>query len=220
MDNDQRENGSEVESVFEHIATGLWLHPGNNESISGPGSTLRYTEHFRQALERFLLTIDCRSIFDAPCGDFNWMKQVSFPPGMRYFGADIVTAIVAANQSRYGSMDRYFMKLNIIKDPLPDADVWLCRDCLFHFSFEHARDAVRNGLRSRFKYYAITSHLNAENVDIETGSFRELNLEIGPFWFPKPLGTISDFVEGFPPRHVGIWSRDQILGALVSDRAG
>ena len=216
MDVSTLSKNDEIRAVFEHIATGLWLHPGNTESISGPGSTVSYTVNLRKGLARFLADANCRSILDAPCGDFNWMRHVELTQGTRYFGADIVSTIVQTNQSQYGSHDRFFLTLNVIEDPLPDADVWICRDCLFHFSFAHAIATLRNGLRSRFRYYVLTSHVNADNYDIETGGFRELNLRAEPFGLPEPLGKIVDFVEGFPPRYVGIWSRDQVLGALFS----
>ena len=209
----------EVELIFERIAMGQWIEGPHTESISGPGSTINYTKSFRNALERFLVGSNCRSMFDAPCGDFNWMREVRFPPGSRYFGADIVSEIVVANQARYSSPDRHFMKLNIIKDPMPDADIWLCRDCLFHLSLEHVKAVLNNSLRSNFKYYMITSHFNHHNQDIGTGGFRELNLQIEPFSLPKPIAGFLDYVEGFPPRQVGLWTRDQMLGALLSDHS-
>ena len=51
----------------------LW---GNEESISGPGSGLKYTENLRKELAKLIKDYAIGTIFDAPCGDFYWMKHV------------------------------------------------------------------------------------------------------------------------------------------------
>ncbi len=64
------------------------------ESISGNGSTLASTAVFRAEFEPLLHARRVATLFDAPCGDFNWMKQVKFPDGMKYIGADIVGELI------------------------------------------------------------------------------------------------------------------------------
>jgi hypothetical protein len=63
----------------------------NEESVSGPGSTLEYT--VRDALPTVLDTYSIKTIFDAPCGDFNWMKYVVKGTNIKYTGGDIVCCI-------------------------------------------------------------------------------------------------------------------------------
>ena len=46
------------------------------ESASGPGSTLGATEPFRAMLPEIIRNLNVRSLLDAGCGDFNWMKEV------------------------------------------------------------------------------------------------------------------------------------------------
>ena len=53
---------------------------GSRESVSGNGSTLASTEVFRAEFAALLTTLGIRSILDAPCGDFNWMRLVPLPP--------------------------------------------------------------------------------------------------------------------------------------------
>ncbi|CAO4183189.1 methyltransferase domain-containing protein [Methylorubrum extorquens] len=206
-----------VKSIFEYMGTGQWLYEGNQESVSGPGSTISYTNRFRAKLEEFLEVSMCRSLLDAPCGDFNWMRAVRAPLNMRYFGADIVESIIEKNREAYGSKDRLFFCIDLIHDAIPDADVWLCRDCLFHLSFEHALRVLRNGLRANIKYYMLTSHFNDVNTDDVTGSFRPVNLCRAPFNLPEPIASFTDYVDDFPPRRVGVWTRDQIMTGLMSD---
>jgi hypothetical protein len=206
---------TEIAQIFDYMATGQWLYDLNQESISGPGSTVSYTEGFRPQLENFLRQCGCKSLLDAPCGDFNWMRLVQLPQGARYFGGDIVAQIIDRNRASFGNSDRLFFEINLTNEPLPDADVWLCRDCLFHLSYDHIFQVLRNSLRSRIDYYLLTSHLNAENSDAVTGSFRELNLLSPPFNLPTPRIRMNDSVSGFPARYVGVWDRAAIHTALT-----
>ena len=48
---------------------------GDPESVSGPGSTLTRTSKLRSELPVFWKEIGARTLLDAPCGDFNWMKD-------------------------------------------------------------------------------------------------------------------------------------------------
>jgi len=106
---------------------------GSSESRSGRGSTLAYTERLRPLLERYLKTLNVEVFLDVPCGDFNWMKYVTLPHGTRYIGGDgdIVIPLVQDLQKNYGT-DRYsFNTIDIVEGPLPNADLWLCRDVFF-----------------------------------------------------------------------------------------
>src|SRR5262249_32666360 len=56
--------------------TCYWGGDKQNESFSGPGSTLEYTQVLRRELPKLFEQFAIRSVFDAPCGDFKWMKHV------------------------------------------------------------------------------------------------------------------------------------------------
>ena len=135
---------SDLRDVFENImALNRW---SGGESRSGPGSTLSYTCNLRSQLEIFLKTYEIKTFFDAPCGDFNWMKLLDLP--IQYLGADVVEDIVAENKRRFGNHSRSFTRLDLTGDTLPKVDLIFCRDCLFHFSFEHISSALGNMKRS------------------------------------------------------------------------
>ena len=73
-----------VQARFEAVyQRNFW---GDSESRSGQGSTLEWTRDLRPEFQALLHTLKITSLFDAPCGDWNWMKAVQFPPEMRYFG--------------------------------------------------------------------------------------------------------------------------------------
>lgn len=213
-----RSGAEAIESVFEfYAAAGHWLDRNNPESLSGPGSTLKYTTSFRDAFEGFLERYNCRSLLDAPCGDFNWMKLVRFPPNLRYYGGDVSSTLTNMNRIRHQGGQRLFFQINLISEALPEADAWLCRDCLFHLSLEHATSVLKNALDSKFRHYLISSHYNDTNFEIVTGEFRELNLMKPPFRFPRPIEKFDDWIEGYPERYVGVWTHEQVQNAIMGD---
>jgi len=197
----------DVQSRFEYIYdSNYW---GNIESRSGGGSTLAATEMLRSGLEALLGELDVKILLDSPCGDWNWMRAVRFPPGMRYIGGDIVLTMVQALQEKHGSDAITFHHMNIIETPLPAATLWLCRDSLFHFSNADIFATLRNFLRSQTPYALLTSMPGITmNSDIMTGSYRPLNLLIKPFGFPEPRKILYDNHEKL--RYLGLWHRDDI----------
>jgi len=206
-----------TESVFNHhYSKRAWR---NTESVSGTGSTIAYTEPLRQALPQLVDRLKVKKLLDAPCGDFNWMREVSWIQPVSYIGGDIVSDIVEAAQKNYGMENRSFIKLDLTCDPLPDADLWMCRDCLFHLSEDHIFDAMANFARSTIPWVLVSVHEEVEeNLDIPDGAFRKLDLRLAPFHLPEPEEKVVDWVEGHYPRFLGLWHRDVIVSALSSSR--
>ena len=68
------------------------------ESVSGPGSTLAYTENLRIDLPNFLKDLEIESILDGPCGDFNWMAKTLDFSKISYLGVDVVPKIILNNK--------------------------------------------------------------------------------------------------------------------------
>lgn len=131
-------------------------------------------------------------MLDVPCGDFHWMKEVRLD-GIDYLGGDIVEELVKDNQTRYGSPERRFIHLDILKGDIPKVDLIFCRDCLVHFSSRHIWDAIANFKASGSKYLAATTFLELyDNLEIPTGQHRPLNLMAPPFSFPEPVMILDD----------------------------
>lgn len=207
---------SDLAAVFEsHAAQNHW---GNAESVSGDGSTLDYTHNLRHELAKFVRAFGIVSLFDAPCGDFNWMRTVEFPQGFQYIGGEIVPALVEANRARYAGPGRSFVRFDITADTFPDADLWLCRDCLFHLPSEAILTALRAFARSRIGFVMTTTHLNVSNFDnaeVAAGGFRLLDLYKPPYGLPREvLFRIADYVHPYPARELCVWSRAQVAAAL------
>jgi len=198
-----------LQSAFRKVYNeNLW---GSQESCSGPGSTLDYTEDLRKILPVFLHMLECKTLLDAPCGDFHWMKETELGE-ISYIGADIVPELVGNNR-RHSNKKRDFRLLDITTDVLPEADIWLCRDVLIHLPNMSIMQLLRQFMRSKIKYLMTTHYPwvgdNGELYSIVIG--RDVNLTRKPFLLPEPLYAIKDFVPPAPARLLAIWSREQII---------
>ena len=151
-------------------------------------------------------------MLDVPCGDFNWMRLLDLR--VDYFGADIVPQLIEMNQRKYSRPGRAFGLLDVVKDPLPRADLVFSRDLLVHLSERDIRSALENIFNSGAKYLVATTFTSRDkNVDIETGQWRTLNLQRPPFFFPPPIRLINERC----PEGGGLWA-DKCLGVWkVSD---
>jgi hypothetical protein len=184
----------------------LW---GDGESASGGGSTLRFTENLRRRLPALLAQYSVRIVFDAPCGDFNWMRHLLSEVDVGYIGGDIVRPLIESHNSKYKSDRISFIHIDLTKDDFPGADLMICRDCLFHLSFEDIRSVLKNFVASGIPYLLTSTHKNNagfSNRDIRTGDFRLIDLYSAPFHFPtQPLAAIEDWVAPHAERQMCLW---------------
>jgi hypothetical protein len=191
---------------------------GNDETetVSGAGSTVKYTENLRNELPKLWKKYDVRVFLDAPCGDFNWMKLVDTTE-IVYCGMDIVEDIIRRNIERHGSYHKYFRTGDITEDSLPFADMMMCRDCLFHLRYSDAFRFLNNFVDAGIPFLLLTSNLNGHNRDIERpGLWRQLNMRRPPFNFPEPIEAIEDWIEGHPKRQMGLWSLEHVRQVLAA----
>ena len=182
----------------------------DSESVSGPGSTQARGADFRDALVALIDAYAIRSIVDAPCGDFNWMRTVLAERDVQYTGVDIVEPLIADNLRRYGAPNRRFLCLDMTRDSLPTADLVICRDGLVHLSFADAQAAIRNFRHSGSRYLLATTFVDrGRNEDMATGGWRALNLQAAPFGFPAPLAFVDEHCtqqEGaYRDKRLGLW---------------
>ena len=187
---------------------------GDAESVSGPGSTRARGEEFRDDLAALLERLEARVLLDAPCGDFNWIGPVA-DRMERYVGVEVVPELVERNRARHGGPGRTFLQADVTRDPLPRADVILCRDCLVHFSFADAWAALANFRRSGATWLCTTTFLDTRvNVDIRTGGWRELNLREAPFHFPPPEALVDERCTHsggrYRSKRLGLWRLDSL----------
>jgi SAM-dependent methyltransferase len=193
-------------------ATGVWAHGDASTPGSGAGSSLEATAKLREELPRLIERLGVRSLVDVGCGDFTWMQSIALP--CRYVGVDIVPAVIEANTARFGSPKRRFMVCDAVKEPAPEGELALCREILFHLSFEDAEAALRNILAGERRYVAATTDRGTGfNANIASGDFRLLNLERPPFSFPRPIEEIDDSAVA-KGRVLGVWDAASLRRAL------
>ena len=194
------------------IFTEIYRHRSwdDQESISGPGSNLRQTGRLRAELPGILAQLKADSLLDAPCGDFNWMRETKLTLG-KYIGADIVPDLIDENRKKFGTPNRRFLVLDITADELPKVDVIFCRDCLVHLSHKNVTAALKNFKQSGSKYILTTTYPGVkENLNIATGGWRPLNLQLPPFDLPEPEALFDEqAIENDGSRsnkHLGLWN--------------
>jgi hypothetical protein len=202
-----------------------WIYRNNywssNESLSGTGSTLKYTANLRKELPNLFSRYSMQRVFDAPCGDFNWMRHLLPSVNIEYIGADIVKPLVENLNDKYQSAKISFIHFDLVKETPPQVDLMICRDCLFHLSFQDTKSVLENFIQSNSTYLLTTTHKNMGgsfiNKDISTGDFRCIDLFSKPYNFPtNPLYVIEDWIAPDPERQMCLWNREQVLLALRS----
>lgn len=173
--------------VFSNIYfTNKW---GSVETRSGPGSERDRMKNMVGELTALMRRWRVRSLLDAPCGEFNWMRDVNLG-GVAYVGVDIVPELIERNRQ---DSDLRFIIADITQSALPSADLVLCRDTLVHLSDSHVLAALANFKRSGSTYLLTTTFAGTmENTEIVTGWWRPLNLELSPFNLPRPVDYIKD----------------------------
>jgi hypothetical protein len=198
------------ESVFSVIhRKRAW---GHGDSSSGGGSDLVETHAIRSLLPKILAKLDVQSILDAPCGDFYWMSQIELSVE-KYIGVDIVESIIKNNIDYHASDSVIFQKLDISKDPLPRADLILCRDCMVHMSNSKILLTLKNFKQSGAKYLLATTYPNTvnRNKPIFNGMWRYLDLEKPPFNFPSPLKVLTEETkEIYQAKSLGLWKIEDL----------
>jgi hypothetical protein len=199
-----------MKEIFSSIVNnGQWRA---DNTVCGNGSTMVYTDHLRKELGSFLERHNIKSMFDAPCGDYGWMSETVLPKDLQYIGGDIVDSLIEKNCQQHPTVD--FRMFDISQDTFPDVDLLFCRDCLIHFSHDDIRLVFENIARSNIKYVLMSSYPNLNNTNIQTGGFRGINFNRAPYDFETAIDSIEDWIPGFEPRAMCLWSRETIIDYL------
>ncbi len=176
--------GREPAEIFtDYARANKW---GDKDSKSGKGSNLEATAEVRKLLPVLLRDLGARSLLDVPCGDFFWMAHVDLT-GIDYLGGDIVPDLIEANRVAHARPGVAFQVVDLIRGPVPRADVIFVRDCLVHLSHDHVHAALANIARSGGTWLLTTTFPDTPaNEDIATGEWRAIDLTKPPFNLPRP----------------------------------
>jgi hypothetical protein len=190
------------DEVFSEIyRRNIW---GYKETASGGGSTLHNTQRVRESLPGLIGDLGINTLLDLPCGDLHWLSKIELPV-LHYIGGDIVPELIERTTKQHGRPDRTFLQIDLCNDPLPKADLLLCRDCFIHLSEDMIVGAIDNILQSNIRYLLTTTFPNGKNRAIRTGDFFTINLCAPPFNFPPPIKTLDDYVPPFDRRQLALW---------------
>lgn len=203
--------GKSPKEVFSEIyETNKWK---GERSRSGTGSDPSQTQVIIASLNNLIKELEVKSVLDIPCGDFEWMQNVS-RDGVNYIGADIVEGLISKNNQLYLSDDTRFEVIDLIQDEMPRSDLIITRDCLVHLCFVDVFEALKNIKESGSKYLLTTTFPgHKKNTDIITGRWHTLNLQLPPFNFPTPKKVINEnCTEGN-----GIFSDKSLALYLIDD---
>lgn len=188
--------------IFDHK---LWYI---DNTFDGLGSGMTYTETIRNTLPPLLKKWNIKSLLDASCGEFHWMRHVDLD-GIHYIGGDIVERKIEINRAEFP--EKEWIVLDIIEDPLPKVDLWMCRDTIFHFPFEAVRDTFKNFINSEIKYILVSHHPDLSNEETGYGGFNNICLTRPPFNFPEPLDMIDDSGSNYHiRRHMYLYAREDL----------
>jgi len=187
------------------------------ETVSGEGSTMERTATVRKELPGLLRELNVRSMIDAPCGDYYWMKEIALPVES-YQGFDLVPEIIEKNKQQYEKAPAVtFAVKDLIIDPLPKADLIMIRDCFIHLSLGHIKKILRNVVDSGTTWL-LCSHSVQEtsNRDISSGpGCRGVNMTLAPLHLPEPRRVIVEEIKNEKPYYVlGLWHRDEVAAAI------
>jgi len=211
----------------EYAFTAIYKRGGwGGESLSGPGSTMDGTAAIRDALPQLFTEFGIRSMIDAPCGDFHWMRYVALDR-VQYTGLDLVPKLIECTSQLYGNDKRRFAVCDLVVGPVPRADLFFCRDCLVHLALDEAVAAVRNIVAGGSQYVLCTTFPETtRNKEIVTGEWRSLNMQLPPFNFPPPLKLINEnYIAGngsYADKSIGLWAvadlKDCVGGEVNNER--
>jgi SAM-dependent methyltransferase len=190
----------------EYYSNNYW---DNEDSRSGPGSDIKQTQKLIDDLPGILKKYQIKSMMDAPCGDFFWMKHVDLN-GIDYLGTDIVDELIKRNNNKFGKPGIHFKVIDLIDDTIPKVDLIFCRDLLVHLPDHKVSKVLKNFVASGSSYLLTTDFKgDFKNIDIAMGDWRPLNLEKAPFNLPAPLYKYqedSTLGQGkYPDKYLSLW---------------
>jgi glycosyltransferase involved in cell wall biosynthesis len=177
------------------------------DSSSDPGSQRARTRGLQRELPKLLARLGVSTVLDLGCGDFNWMRDVELGVDL-YTGVDVVFDVVLENRLRHGGPRRRFLFRDLTRDPVPRADLVLCRDVLIHLPDDDLVHAMEAIIDSGARYLLASTFLSrTHNPPIALGEWRPLNMRLPPLSMPPPRDWLVDTPSehGFDDKRLALW---------------
>jgi SAM-dependent methyltransferase len=137
-------NLSAAETFQRIYAAKAWGSDQEQGFSSGKGSRGVIAEQYCSWLIGLIREKGLRSVVDLGCGDFYVGSRIAEETAIDYLGVDIVPEVIEHHQRTFARKGVAFECLDIVKDPLPIADVCLIRQVLQHLSNAEITAALAN----------------------------------------------------------------------------
>jgi hypothetical protein len=214
---------SVAEAFTQTYQNKLWGGTEGNEFFSGSGSLDKFAAPYVEWLTRFIAERGIKTIVDLGCGDFRIGQQICSAISVKYVGVDIVSDLIALNQSRHGNATVSFKCADIIEDELPDGDLCLIRQVLQHLSNAQISRVLTNC--SKFPYWVVTEDVHCgrrmrPNLDIMHGPDNRLHKRSGVFLDRAPFSLQTQSILEIPCPEFSSVIRTCLIGGEHNRRAG
>jgi len=172
------------EKVFSEIyENGWWGFNEEGKGFSGIGSTLHNNEVYISFIQDFVKKNKIKTIVDAGCGDWTFSKEVDWGDA-EYLGLDVVKSVIDEDIRKYSSDKIKFKQFDLLTEPLPPADLLICKDVLMHLTngdIQNFLTKIKNYKHCLFTHNIADVDQSNVNKEINRGWFRELDLTAPPF---------------------------------------
>jgi len=159
-----------VNEVFRKIyAEHEWGHDGTDGFYSGIGSDVIPATVYAENIRRYIEREGIHSIVDLGCGEYR-VANLFVADDVQYVGVDIVEEVIATNRERFSRPNVRFECLDIIRDPLPAADL-----CLIREVFQHLSNAEILSVLPKLRGYR---HVIFSDAQLPRWAIREPNRDI------------------------------------------
>lgn len=173
---------------------------------SGGGSSVEITEGYRSFLQHFLSDMQIKSVVDLGCGDWQFSELIDWS-NVEYLGLDCVKSLIHTNETNFGGDNISFKYFDGSKEMLKEkGDLLIVKDVLIHWTNEEVSFFLKHLSQLDFKYILITNQIGKENLnsDIQTGQFRNIDINSEPF--------------NANAKEIFIWDNDPKITYLIDNR--
>lgn len=175
------------QSVSQNVFTSIYV---NNDwgFGSGLGSTIDYTNIYREYLPILLQTLGAITVTDIGSGDWQFSKLIDWSH-FNYTGIDCVKHLVDANNVLYNRPNIRFQHMDILVDvdKLAPVDVILLKDVIQHWPVSDIK-RILAVLVTKCKYLVVTNcAFQTDDRDTQLGGFRPLSYKMPPLSDYHPI---------------------------------
>lgn len=116
----------------------------------------RPSEALRSQITALLTRLGVHKLLEVGCGDFAWAQEIA-PHVELYTGVDRDFDTILGDRIEHGGLRRRFLVRDVTRDPLPRADLVLCRNVLTRLGDDDVSRGLARIVRSGARYLLATA---------------------------------------------------------------